>query len=191
MNVPDEPSIIADIGRLVIAEDGPRILVIDRGRGPSELTTFVLVILTMVCGGIGTVSMFYTAIGSLAGPAVVIGTGLLLIGMASGAGMLMATRSLRRTRLTPLGDITPVATFDRERRVYLDENHEIVAPLDHVRFERRPRTGSAAPSLVATTPAGERVLLRGTVFGGSIGNMDDVLDEAVRRPPPETEPEWD
>lgn len=184
MSVPDEPSIIADTGRLVIAEAGPRILVIDRGRGPSELTAFVLVILTSVCGGIGTVSMFYAAMGSLTGPAVPIGAALLLVGMGSGAGMLMATRSLRRTRLTPLSDIAPIATFDRAQRVYLDEDGQVVAPLDHVRFERRSRRGSAASSLVVITPVGDRVLLHGTVFGGSVGNLNDVLDNSVRRPPP-------
>ena len=188
MNMPAEPIVIADIGRLVVAEDGPRILLIDRGRGPSEVTTFVLVVLTLVCGGIGTVSMFYAVLGSLAGPSVVIGAVLLLVGMAAGAGMLLATRSLRRTRLTPLSNIPPVATFDRERRVYLDEHGEIVAPLDHVRFERRSRPGSPVPTLVATTPSGDRVLLHGTVFGGSIGNLDDVLGAAVRRPPPDTGP---
>lgn len=184
MTMPDEPCIIADNGRLVIAEDGPRILVIDRGRGPSELTAFVLMVLTLVCGGIGTVSMFYAVMGSLTGPAVPAGAALLLIGMVAGAGMLMATRSLRHTRLTPLSDIAPVATFDREQWVYRDEHGEIVAPLDHVRFERRPRLGSAASSLVAATPVGDRVLLYGTVFGGSAGNLNDVLDDHIRRPPP-------
>lgn len=176
MTAPDEPAIIADTGRFVIAEDGPRVLVIDRGRGPSELTTFALVILTLVCGGIGTVTLFYEAVGSLTGSSVIIGVVLLAVGMAAGAGMLIATRSLRRTRLAPLSDVAPVAVFDREHRVYLDSNRERVAALDQVRFERR---GSASPDLVVTTPAGDRVLLRGNLFSGTIGNLDEVLTSVV------------
>ena len=110
---------------------------------------------------------------------MVIGAVLLAVGMLAGAGMLLATRSLRSTRLTPLSALRPVAVFDRERRVFLDGAGEIVAPLDDVRFERR---GSPAPDLVATTPAGDRILLRGSLFSGTIGNLDQVLTNAVRRP---------
>ena len=180
MTVPDEPTLIADSGRFVIAEDGQRVLLIDRGRGPSELTTFALVILTLVCGGIGTVSMFYAAMGSLAGSSVIVGAVLLATGLVSGAGMLIATKSLRHTRLAQLRDIPPVAVFDREHGVFLDCDGEIVASLDQVRFERR---GSAPPDLVATTPAGDRVLLHGNLFSGTISNLDEVLTDIVRGRP--------
>ncbi|CAN5510399.1 hypothetical protein BH11ACT7_BH11ACT7_18830 [soil metagenome] len=179
MSQPEEPTIIADAGRLVIAEDGPRVLVIDRGRGPSEITTFVLVMVTLICGTTGTVSLFYAAVDAIEGKPVVIGAVFLAGGLAAGAGMLLAARSLRSTRLTQLSSLRPVAVFDREQRVFLDSDGKIVAPLDQVRFVRR---GSAAANLVATTPAGDQMLLRGSLFSGTIGNLDVVLTNAVHGP---------
>jgi hypothetical protein len=179
MNLPEEPTIIADAGRLVIAEDGPRVLVIDRGHGPSEITAFVLVIVTLICGGIGTVSLFYAAVGAVEGRSVVIGAVFLAVGMLAGAGMLLASRSLRTTRLTPLSALRPAAVFDRERRVFLDGDGQIVALLDEVRFEHR---GSPSPNLVATTPDGDRILLRGNLFSGTVRNLDEVLTNAVHGP---------
>lgn len=170
------PGVLADTGRFVVTEDGPRVLVIDRGRGPSELTTFALVMITLICGFSGVVSLFYAATRSLAGSSVVVGSVLLVVGLVAGGAMLIAARSLRATRLTPLSELQPVAVFDRERREYLDGDGQTVAPLDDVGFRRH---GSAAANLVVTTPAGERVLLRGSLFSGAVGNLDEVLTAAV------------
>jgi hypothetical protein len=170
------PGVLADTGRFVVSEDGPRVLVIDRGRGPSELTTVALVLITLVCGVSGVVSLFYAATRTTAGSSAVVGTGLLVVSLLAGAAMLIAARSLRATRLTPLEDLPPVAVFDRERRVFLDGDGEMVAPLTDVCFRRR---GSITPDLVATTPAGDRVLLHGSLFSGAVHNLDEVLTAAV------------
>jgi hypothetical protein len=42
--------IIAEIGRVVVAEEGPLVLVIDRGTGPSATIAFVLCIFALVLG---------------------------------------------------------------------------------------------------------------------------------------------
>ncbi|ANE83037.1 hypothetical protein A7U43_18085 [Mycobacterium adipatum] len=73
--------------------------------------------------------------------------------------------------------------LDRQRRIFLDGAGQIVAPLEHVRFERRMQMTSSSPKLVAVTPAGIRVLKRGNPFGGGIGDMDAVLSTAILRPP--------
>ena len=179
MTAPDEPRIIADAGRLVVAEHGPNVLVIDRGNGPSEITAFVLAIVALVCGGFGLVSTILAATGSTAATSVVIGAILLALGVLAGFGVFAAVRSLRRARRAPLSTIAPVAVFDRSRRLYLDGNGGVVAPLDQVRFERRMQIGSSSPKLVATTPAGTRVLMRGNPFAGSVGNIDEILTAVV------------
>lgn len=179
MTTPGEPHIIADAGRLVVAEHGPKVLLIDRGNGPFEITAFVLAVVALVCGGFGLVSIVLAAAGSAAATSVVIGAVLLAFGVLAGIGLFVAVRSLRRARRAPLSSLTPVAVFDRGRRLYLDGNGGVVAPLDHVRFERRMQIGSSSSKLVATTPAGTRVLMRGNPFAGSVGNIDEILTAVI------------
>jgi hypothetical protein len=64
--------------------------------------------------------------------------------------------------------------------VYVDGDGELVAPLDEVRFERRMQATSSSSKLVAVTPFGTRVLVRGNLFGGGVGNLDEVLTAALR-----------
>jgi hypothetical protein len=54
-----------------------------------------------------------------------------------------------------------------------------VAPLDHVRFERRMQLTSSSPMLVAVTPSGAFTVKRGNPFNGGLGNLQDVLSAAV------------
>jgi hypothetical protein len=48
MGTHPEPLTLAEQGGLVVAEDGPLVVVIDRGNGPSQITAFVLAIVTLV-----------------------------------------------------------------------------------------------------------------------------------------------
>jgi len=173
--------VLADTGRLVVAEDGPSVLVIDRGNGPSEIAVFVLLVVTLVFGMFGLVTLLMAAAGSMSTVSVPVSIALLGVGILAGFGMAFGARSLRRSRLTPLESIRPVAVFDRLRRTYVDADGQIVAPLDQVRIERRMQIGSSSPKLVAVTPAGDRVLMRGNPFGASIGNADDVLNAVLWR----------
>ncbi|MDG4669061.1 hypothetical protein [Mycobacterium sp. 236(2023)] len=173
--------VLADAGRLVVAEDGPNVLVIDRGNGPSEITVFVLLVITLVFGMFGLVTLLMSVAGSMSTVSLPVSTALLGIGILAGFGMAYGARSLRRSRLTPLESLRPVAVFDRLRRTYVDADGQIVAPLDQVRIERRMQIGSSSQKLVAVTPTGERVLMRGNPFGASIGNIDDVLNAALWR----------
>ncbi|WP_231963348.1 hypothetical protein [Mycobacterium adipatum] len=175
--------ILAEQGGLVIAEDGPRILVIDRGAGAAQVLAFVLLILTVVFGGFGIVSTVLALRDSQSNPPLVVAAVVLAAGIATAAALLFVVRSLRRIRSAPLDTFTPVAVLDRQRRIFLDGAGQIVAPLEHVRFERRMQMTSSSPKLVAVTPAGIRVLKRGNPFGGGIGDMDAVLSTAILRPP--------
>jgi hypothetical protein len=50
MSTPAGPQIIAEVGSVVMAEEGPRVLVIDRGTGPLAAIAFVLGIFALVLG---------------------------------------------------------------------------------------------------------------------------------------------
>jgi hypothetical protein len=181
MGAPAEPRIIADLGRLVVAEDGPLVLIFDRGDGTREITAFVLAVATLVCGGFGAVTTVMAAAGSAPVSMGIVGAVLLTVGVLAGIGVFVIVRSLRRARAAPLRTTLPVAVFDRNSRLYLDGRGEVVAPLDQVRFERRMQLGSSSPKLVVSTPGGTKVLMKGNPFAGAIGNADEVLTAVVHR----------
>ncbi|MBB3752811.1 hypothetical protein FHT44_005323 [Mycolicibacterium sp. BK634] len=166
------PRILREVGGLVIAEDGPLVLVIDRGNGPRAVLAFVAGVVALVFGGFGAVSL-------AAITPVWLGLAFLAVGVASAAITAVAVRHIRGTRAIPVSDYRPVAVFDRAARVLRDGNGTVVAPLDAVTVGRRMQIGSSAPKLVAQTPAGSFVLLRGNPFTGGLGDLDSVLRAAT------------
>ncbi len=166
------PRILREVGGLVIAEDGPLVLVVDRGNGPPAVLAFVTGVVTLVFGGFGAVSL------AAAGPAW-LGIGFVAVGMVAAAVTAAAVRRIRRTRSIPVESYRPVAVFDRAARLYRDADGRVLAPLDTVTFHRRLQVGSSSPKLVADTPSGAYVLLRGNPFTGGLGDLDTVLTAAV------------
>lgn len=171
MTQPAQHRVLADIGGTVVAEQGPLVVVIDRGTGPLATTAFVLGVLAVVFGGFGAVML---AIGRAQMPTWVSGL-FLVAGFAFAAATLAAVRRIRADRARPLQSYRPVAVLDRARGVLADADGTVLALLDQVRFERRMQLGSSSPKLVASTPNGDRILKRGNPFTGGIGNLDEVL----------------
>lgn len=179
MTSPGGPRIIGEQGGLVVAEDGPHVLVIDRGSGLTQITAFVLLVITLVFGGFGIVSTSMALRGATGNPPVIVGLVILAVGLLAAAALAFTVRSLRRIRSAPLSAFVPVAVFDRSDRTYRDGAGQVVGRLDQVRFEKRMQIGSSSPKLVAITPTGSYVLKRGNPFGGRIHGMDAVLSTAV------------
>lgn len=176
MGTPPEPVVIAEQGGLVVAECGPDVLVLDRGNGAAQIASFVLMVITLVFGGFGTVSVVSAAVGAMAPQYGIVGTVMLAVGVATGVAMYLTVRGIRRRRRRPLSSFTPVAVLDRAHGVYRAGTGQILAPLDQVRFERRMQITSSSSALVAVTPVGTHVLKRGNPFGGGIGTLDQVLN---------------
>ncbi|MDA2891098.1 hypothetical protein PDG61_09255 [Mycolicibacterium sp. BiH015] len=174
--------VIAETGRFVVAEDGPNVVVIDRGGGRIQILVFVLLVLALVFGGFGLATLVMTAAGIASGVPAEISAALFGVGVLAAAGMVYGARSLRRRRLAPLESYRPVAVFDRSRRTFIDADGRSVARLDEVGIQRRMQLGSSSPKLVVLAPSGEWVLLRANPFGGSIGNLDEVLRHAIATP---------
>lgn len=179
MTSPDGPRIIAEQGGLVVAEDGPHVLVIDRGSGLTQIAAFVLFVITLVFGGFGIVSTSMALRGGENNPPLIVGLVILAVGILAAAALLFTLRSLRRIRAAPLSAFVPVAVFDRGDGTYRDGVGQVVGQLDQVRFEKRMQIGSSSPKLVAVTPDGTYVLKRGNPFGGRIHGMDAVLSTAI------------
>lgn len=179
MTSPGGQRIIAEQGGLVVAEDGPHVLVIDRGSGLTQIAAFVLLVITLVFGGFGIVSTSMALGGAENNPPLIVGLVILAVGVLAAAALLFTVRSLRRIRSAPLSAFVPVAVFDRSDGTYRDRVGQVVGRLDQVRFEKRMQIGSSSPKLVAVTPHGTYVLKRGNPFGGRIHGMDAVLSTAV------------
>lgn len=177
MSAPPEPIPLADQGAVVVAERGPEILVIDRGRAPTEMTVLLLTMASLIFGGFGVVSVYYAFAYSMVWPSAAIGAALFVVGVVAFRAMIRGGTALRSMRMTPLSAYRPVAVFDRRHQVYRDGAGEIVAPLSEVRFEQRSRL--LASSLVVVTPSSTRILLRGNLFSGGVGAIDRVLTAAV------------
>ncbi len=174
-----EPRILREVGGLVIAEAGPLVLVVDRGNGPPAILAFVAGVLALVFGGFGAVTLAAVAAGH---------DTICRSGCRPGCSQSAWRQRLSRWRRSvasavrersPVSGFRPVAVFDRAARVYLDGDGRAVAPLDAVTFQRRMQIGSSSPKLVAQTPTGSHVLLRGNPFTGGLGDLDTVLTTAV------------
>jgi hypothetical protein len=174
-----EPRILREVGGLVIAEAGPLVLVVDRGNGPPAVLAFVAGVLALVFGGFGAVTLAASAAGHDTDLPVGLSTGLLAAGLGAATLAVATVRRIRRTRKIPVSGFRPVAVFDRAARVYLDSDGRAVAPLDAVTFRRQMQIGSSSSKLVAQTPTGTHVLVRGNPFTGGLGDLDTVLTTAV------------
>lgn len=173
------PRVLREVGGLVIAEDGPRVLVVDRGNGPLAIAVFVTGIVAMVSGGFGALTLSAAAAGRGAGLPVVLSVAMLAVGVTAVAVAVAMVRRIRRSRFVSITDYRPVAVFDRAARIYFDGDGRAVAPLSAVTFHRRLQVGSSSRKLVVHTPTGEYVLLRGNPFTGGLADLADVLTGAV------------
>jgi hypothetical protein len=179
MSTPSEPVILAEDGALVIAESGPKVLVIDRGKAPTEITVLLLTMTTLIFGGFGLVSIFSGSAGSRTWQSAAIGAVLLAIGIGAFRAMVKANEALHRVHRTPLSGYVTLAVFDREYRSFRDSTGEYVATLDEVRIERRRHMLTS--SLIVQTPSGPRVLKRSKPFRSGFGTLTTVLENAVHR----------
>jgi hypothetical protein len=178
MTAPAEPRILAEVGGLAVAEQGPLVVVVDRGTGPWATFAFVLAVLALVFGGFGAVTMALAAADDAAVPWW-LSSIFLLVGIAFVGATFGVLRRIRSTKARPLSGYRPVAVFDRAQRVFVDGDGVVVAPLDQVRFQCKTQLTSSSPMLVAITPSGARTIKRGNPFNGGLGNLEAVLTAAV------------
>ncbi|MFB1297278.1 hypothetical protein ACAG24_017340 [Mycobacterium sp. pW049] len=179
MNKPPEPIVLAENGRFAVAELGPRVMLFDRGRTPSEVTVLLLAISTLVFGGFGAVSLFTAAGGEFTPRSLVTGALFLGIGIVSFRTMIKANGALHRARRTPLNTVAPLAVFDRESAAYIDGNGEMIAQLSQVRCTA---TGFGAAKLSVVTPDGPRVVARGNPLSGGLTHLAMVVNHSLSGP---------
>jgi hypothetical protein len=171
---------VASASGIVIAEDGPAVLVLDRGIGGLAVAAFVT-------GLLGAIPLLFGLLVLLVGDAgsVPPGLGAVLAAVAllPLAATALVVRALRARLRRPLDALVPVAVFDRRAGVLYDGAGTPVAPLHQVQVHRRLQLGSSSPKLVASTPSGELLLGRPNPMAGGLGDLDHQLRAAVGLPP--------
>ncbi|MDT5266187.1 MAG: hypothetical protein QOI90_2813, partial [Mycobacterium sp.] len=136
MTAPAEPHILAEVGGLAVAEQGPLIVVVDRGNGPLATVAFVLGVLVLVPGGFGAVTLALSATDGAAVPWWVAAI-FLLVGLVFAVATFAVIGRIRGAKTRPLSGYRPVAIFDRARRVFVDADGAVVAALVQGRVQRR------------------------------------------------------
>ena len=90
--IPADPRILGEVGGLVIAEDGPRVLVVDREMAHFAIVAFVTGVVAMVFGGFGTLTLFTAAAGHGAGLPLGLCIAMLAIGAVAAVAVVAMVR---------------------------------------------------------------------------------------------------
>lgn len=174
MSEPQQTRVLAEAGSVVVVEDGPRVLVVERNTGALTTVAFVLGVLALVFGGFGLVTLVASSDVSAA-----VSAGGIVVGLAAAGAVVATRRAIQRQHDRPLTEQPPIAVFDRERQVLLDAGGQTVAPLSEVEIRSKMQATSSSPKLVAATPNGDVLLARGNPFSGGLGDLESVLDAAL------------
>ncbi len=174
MEISPQPRILLDTGGLVVTDDGRRVNVIDRATGGLSTLAFTLGVIALVVGGFGAVALATGA------PSRALGGIFVVVGLAVAATVFLVVRQIKRRRTQPVGSCRSVAVLDRKLGVFTVAGGGLL-PLNQVTFTRRMQLGSSSPKLVAVTPNAAYVLKRGNPFDGSIGRVDEVLNDIVQQ----------
>lgn len=170
---PTEPTVLVDTGGLVLTDDGRKVVLLDRGTGSLSNTIVVLVVVTLALLGVAIWGLLSY---ELSRP---LGWGLLAAGVLAAVATNKAVHTYRTRRAAPLRERRTAAVLDRKLNLFSYSGGAITA-LDQVSFERRGQLRSTAAKLVAITPGGRKVLIRGYRLDGGIGRADDLLNAIAR-----------
>lgn len=160
--------VLADNGGYVLAEDGARLLFLERRILPSWVP-FVAGLLALITFGNGVVQL---AIGNPAAGAV-----LVVLGALSALALRVARHSRRQAKSAPLDPSTALLVIDLGARTLLDASGRVLASLDDVRIDRSMQLTSSARALRVTWADGSAVVYRGDALqpGGSIAVATEAL----------------
>jgi hypothetical protein len=144
--------VLADNGRFVLAEDGSRLLFIERRILPSW-TVFVPGLLAFI---VAANALLQLVAGNGVAAAVIAA-----VAVVSALVLRLALRRRRLARAKPLASADAVVQLDLAGRVLLDGDGRALAALDQVRIEKAMQMTSSARALTVVWPGNRRVVYRG------------------------------
>lgn len=165
------PVEVASSGGVVIAEDGPRVLVYNRRLGPLAVTAFVLGLVAFI---LVANAVLFLLLDDESLPSA-LSWGLLAAAVPLVAVLTVVWRALAGRRRAPLTSMVPVAVFDRSTGAVSDGQGAVLGRLDQLSIQRRFQLGSSSPALVARLPDRTLLLAKGNPFTGGLGRLDQDL----------------
>jgi len=160
---------LADNGRFVLAEDGARLVFLER-RG--VVPAWALFVLGLLAGITGLMSVLFAVAVEVPGRWLVV---VILLGLAVVFGTLLRwLMRRRRDRLArPLAIAEAIVVIDEG--ALTDAAGRTLAPRTGVKFARMMQATSSSRALAVTWSGGRRVVFRGDPFSGSIDQAVDVV----------------
>ncbi len=177
---PRDRSILAEVGGGAVAEQGRWwwSSTAAPGRWPPLRSCWGSWPWYSVFGGFGAATLALTATGGTVLPWRLSAI-FLLVGLGFAGAALGVVGRIRSARARPLSGYRPVAMFDRARRLFVDADDVVVAPLDQVRFQQPDTAHLEFPDAGRGDTGRSPNLKRGNPFNGGLGNLEAVLTAAV------------
>jgi hypothetical protein len=163
--------VLADNGRYVLAESGPRLLFFERRILPSW-TPFVSGLLAVIAVANAVLLLL---VGSPAAAGI-----LAALGVMSAVVFRATVQSRRRARARPLEPSGVIVQLDLAARSLLDGAGHVLAALTDVRVERRMQLASSARALTIVWPGRRLVVYRGDPLSRHGGIQPAVTALATR-----------
>lgn len=172
---------IADNGRFVLAEDGPRLLFVERRGLVPAWAVYVAGLLTMILTANAAIAVG-VGVGRRDGT-LTLGLVLFVVAALAGWGCVALVRLRIARRDRALDPAEAIVVLDREAGVLLDGAGRKLAPLAEVRLVRRFQLTSSSRALHVVWPRGDWAVYRGDPFSGPI---DDPIAQLEQRGIPVT-----
>lgn len=166
---------IADNGRFVLAEDGPRLLFVERRGLVPAWAVYVAGLLAVILTATAAIAVGFGV--RRQDGTMTLGLVLLVVGVLAGWGCVVLARRRTAIRERALDPAQAIVVLDREAGVLRGGGREL-ARLDQVRFVRRFQLTSSSRALHVVWPGGERAVYRGDPFSGPI---DDPIEQLRQR----------
>ncbi len=176
MHSPFAPSphatLLASCGSTDLLEDGPRLLLVERGGTGRSVTIFVAVIMVVLFGIQAVLSGLVDSVGFPREVALLF-SALFLVALVV---LVVTLRAQRNAARQPASTLPVVLVIDRAQGAVLDPTGRPLTPLSGAVFQRQMQFGSSSSALAVAWNGGSQVIARGSPFTGSV---DDIL-EALR-----------
>ncbi len=167
---------IADNGRFVLAEDGPRLLFVERRGLVPAWAVYVAGLLTVILTANAAIAVGFGV--SRRDGTLTVGLVLFVVAALAGWGCVALVRRRIARRDRALDPAEAILVLDLEARVLRDASGRQLATLAEVRLARRRQLTSSSQALHVVWPRGDWAVYRGDPFTGSI---DDPIQQLQQR----------
>jgi hypothetical protein len=158
---------------VALRQHGQNVRFVELDTGWIPVTTFVLLLLTLVLGVNGIAQLWLGVTGD--GQLSILGVVMLLVAVGFGYGALRCVRLRRKRERLPSSVLRSLAELDRQAGVLRDGAGRVLAPLARIHFEKRFQLGSSSRRLVVCWPEGQRDLVNGNPFAGGLWAIESEL----------------